>query len=150
MSDRIFYVAAQAQGKDSTEITGYVPAKFLMLNGKPVVDPTRGGSQKAYIFADGSDKHKARGEIANPNNYLIVPANYTEQHARAYAARIADIIGQAYPGAETSAAGLNLALGRMTGGPMAHKTCSDTRSGESQEIHLFLRLSAVLPTILAR
>ena len=47
MSDRIFYVAAQAQGKDETEITGYVPAKFLTLSGKPVVDPTWGGSQKA-------------------------------------------------------------------------------------------------------
>jgi hypothetical protein len=115
MSDRIFYVAAQAQGKDRTEITGYVPAKFLTLNGKPVVDPTRGGSQKAFIYADGSEKHKTRGEIANPNNYLIVPANYTERQARAYAAEVADTIRQVYPGDETGAGGLNLALARMTG-----------------------------------
>ena len=46
MSDRVFYVGARPQN-DEKKITGYVPAKFLTLNGKPVVDPTPGGSQKA-------------------------------------------------------------------------------------------------------
>jgi len=85
MSDRVFYVGAQ---NDKKQLTGYVPAKFLTLNGKPVVDPTPGGSQNGYIYADGSNRYKTRGEIANPNNYLIVLANYTEQQARAFAARI--------------------------------------------------------------
>jgi hypothetical protein len=93
MSDRVFYVAAQSRHEQDANgkkrITGYVPAKFLTLNGKPVVDPTQGGSQNAYIYADGSDKYKTRGEIANPNNYLIVPEIYTEQQAQAFAAEIA-------------------------------------------------------------
>jgi hypothetical protein len=49
MSDRVFYVGS---AKDR-QLTGYVPAKFLTINGKPVVDPTQGGSQKTYIYADG-------------------------------------------------------------------------------------------------
>ena len=112
MSDRVFYVGARPQN-DEKRITGYVPAKFLTLNGKPVVDPTPGGSQNAYIYADGSDRYKTRGEIANPNNYLIVPANYTEQQARAFAVEIASAVGQADPGNEGG--GLGGALGQMTG-----------------------------------
>jgi hypothetical protein len=46
MSDRVFYVGANPQN-DEKKITGYVPAKFLTLNGKPVVDPVPGGSQNA-------------------------------------------------------------------------------------------------------
>lgn len=88
MSVRVFYVGANLQNDEKT-ITGYVPAKFLTLNGEPVVDPVPGGSQKTNIYADGSDKYKTSGAIANPNNYLIVPANYTEQQARAFAAHIA-------------------------------------------------------------
>jgi hypothetical protein len=88
MSDRVFYVGAQTQEKPP-RFSGFVPAKFLTLNGKPVVDPAPGGSQVGYIYADGSDKYKTRGEIANPNNYLIVPANYTEEQAQAFAAEIA-------------------------------------------------------------
>jgi hypothetical protein len=90
MSDRIFYVGAQSQEKDEngkTPFTGFVPAKFLTINGQPVVDPTPFGSQKAYIYSDnkGADKTDA----ANPNNYLVVPANFSEEQARAYAAQIA-------------------------------------------------------------
>src|SRR5450756_2018188 len=88
MGDRVFYVGAQAQDGER-RITGYVPAKFLTLNGKPVVDPSPGGSQVGYIYADGSDRYKTRGEVENPNNYLIVPSNYSEQQARAFAAEIA-------------------------------------------------------------
>src|SRR5882757_3699494 len=86
MSDRVFYVGSEKDGK----LTGYVPAKFLKIKGKPVVEPTLGGSQKTYIYADGSGKYKTRGEIANPDNYLIVPANYTEQQARAFSAEVAN------------------------------------------------------------
>jgi len=112
MSDRIFYVGAHAQN-DNKKITGYVPAKFLTIDGKPVVDPTAGGSQDAYIYADGSDRYKTKGRIANPNNYLIVPANYTEQQARDFAARIASTIGQVYP--QDEGRGLTGACGQMAG-----------------------------------
>src|SRR5437868_394359 len=50
------------------------------------------------VYADGSDKYKTRGEIANPNNYLILPDIYTEQQARAFAARIANTIAEGYLG----------------------------------------------------
>ena len=112
MSDRIFYVGAQPQS-DEKGITGYVAAKFLTLNGKPVVDPTPGNSQRVYIYADGSDRYKTPGKVANPNNYLIVPANYTERQARAFADEIANTMRQAYPGDETGTTGLSQALGRM-------------------------------------
>ena len=54
MSDQVFYVGSTK----NRQLTGYVPAKFLTINGKPVVDPTPGGSQRTYIYADGSDKYK--------------------------------------------------------------------------------------------
>jgi hypothetical protein len=148
MSDRIFYVGAQQQS-DEKKITGYVPAKFLTLNGKPVVDPKPGGSQGAYIYGDESDRHKMGGEIANPNNYLIVPANYTEQQARAFAAEIVNTVGQVYPGDETGAAGLNQALGRMTGAFLRNGPQDLQRHPQwgIQKIPLFLRLRAARPTI---
>jgi hypothetical protein len=109
MSDRIFYLGSQQDRK----FTGYVPAKFITVNGQPVVDPTPGGSQNAYIYADGSDKYKTRGEIANPNNYLIVPANYTEQQARAFAAGVANTLNQVYPEDTTGTMGATRAKARM-------------------------------------
>jgi hypothetical protein len=110
MSDRIFYVGSEKDRK----FTGYVAAKFLALNGRPVIDPTQGGSQKAYIYADSSDKFKTRGEIANPNNYLMVPAIYTEQQARAFAAEVANTLTQIYPDDETGTMGATLAKALMT------------------------------------
>ena len=148
MSDRVFYVGAQTQER-KPRFAGYVPAKFLTLNGKPVVDPRPGGSQDAYIYADGSDRYKTTGEIANPNNYLIVPANYTEQQARAFAAEIANTMGQVCPGDETGAAGLNQALGRMTGAFLRNGPQDLQRhpQGEFQKILWFRRLRAARPTI---
>src|SRR6185437_6808495 len=87
MPDQIFYV--RAKNPKSGKLTGYVPAKFLSINGNPVVDPLPGGSQDTYVYADPSDKYKDRGAVANPSNYLIVPANYSEQEAQAFAAQIA-------------------------------------------------------------
>ncbi len=112
MSDRIFYVGAQ---DDKNPLTGYVPAKFLMRNGMYVMDPTPGGSQRAYLYSDASGGNKSIGSIANPNNYLIVPENYTEQKAKDFAAQIADIVGRVYPEDEMGAAGLHQALGQMIG-----------------------------------
>jgi hypothetical protein len=58
-----------------------------------VVNPVPEGSQQANLYADGSDRYKANGEVANPSNYLIVPAGYTEPQARAFAAEIAATMG---------------------------------------------------------
>lgn len=44
MSDQLFYVDAERNNK----LTGYVTAKFLTVNGEPVVDPMPGGSQRAW------------------------------------------------------------------------------------------------------
>jgi hypothetical protein len=45
----------------------------------------------------------------------MVPADYTEQKAKDFAAQIADIIGRVYPEDEMGAAGLHQALGQMIG-----------------------------------
>src|SRR5450756_538873 len=50
-----------------------------------------------------------------PNNYLIVPANYTDKKARNFAAQVADMISQVDPGDESGATGLHQALGLMSG-----------------------------------
>ena len=99
MSDPVFYVGAQ-DSNDRKRTTGYVPAKFLMRNGRYVMDPMPGGSQNAFVYSDALGGDKTRGEVANPNNYLIVPENHTEQKAKDFAARIADAWGNT-PGDET-------------------------------------------------
>jgi hypothetical protein len=114
MSERIFYVGSEdLHGRRN----GFAAAKFLTLNGKPVVDPTPGGSQNANIYSDGLGRNQTIGGIANPSNYLIVPANYTEQQAKDFAAGIANTIGQVYPGDETGAAGMHQALEHSPGAP---------------------------------
>lgn len=91
MSDQIFYVGAR---DDNNPLTGYVPAKFLMRNGAHVMDPTPGGSQRSPLYSDGSGNNKTQGSVANPNNYLIVPANYTEQQAKDFASKITNTCTQ--------------------------------------------------------
>ena len=90
MPDDIFYVGAHSQDENDAngkkKFTGFVPAKFLTINDQPVVDPTPWGSQKAYIYADDQGAHQT--DAGNPNNYLIVPANFSEAQARAYADKI--------------------------------------------------------------
>jgi hypothetical protein len=85
-----------------------------MRNGTYVMDPTPGGSQGAYLYSDGSGNNKTDGSVANPNNYLVVPANYTEQKARDFAAGITDTWYKAHPGDETGTAGPNQALMNMS------------------------------------
>ena len=109
MSDPIFYVGSERNYK----LTGYVPAKFLSRNGSYVMDPMLGGSQRAYLYSDGLGNNKTEGSAANPNNYLIVPAGYTEQQAKEFAAHIANTAGQTYPGDETGASGFQQALAQM-------------------------------------
>jgi hypothetical protein len=112
MAGKEFYVGAQ---DDVNALTGYVPAKFLMRNGAYVMDPTPGGSQRAYLYSDGYGRNKTDGTVANPNNYLMVPANYDERQAQHFAAQIADMVGRVYPEDEMGAAGLHRALGQMIG-----------------------------------
>jgi hypothetical protein len=111
MSVQVFYVGAQ---DDDHPLTGFVPAKFLMRNGEYVMDPTPGGSQRAYLYSDGAGSGKTHGSVANPNNYLIVPANYTEQKAKDFAAGITDTLNGVYPEHETGAAGPGRAGEQMT------------------------------------
>jgi hypothetical protein len=111
MPGQIFYVGAQ-DGRDKTKFIGYVPAKFLVRNGRYVMDPMPGGSHNAFLYSDASGSDKTNGEIANPYNYLIVPRLHTEQKARDFAAGIADTLGNTL-GGETGAVALNQALGNM-------------------------------------
>ncbi|CCE04113.1 hypothetical protein BRAS3843_100007 [Bradyrhizobium sp. STM 3843] len=110
MADANFYVGSE---KEKT-FTGYVPAKFLIRNGAYVVDPTPGGSQNAYLYSDAQGSYKTDGRRANPNNYLIVPANYDEDQAKAFASRVAQSINRVYPEDEMGGAGLHDALAQMT------------------------------------
>jgi hypothetical protein len=109
MPDPIFYVGSERDRQH----TGFVPAKFLSRNGGYVMDPMPGGSQKAYLYSDSSGNKKTEGSVANPNNYLIVPAGYTEQQAKEFATHIANTAGQTYPGDETGASGFQQALAQM-------------------------------------
>ena len=86
MSDQVFYVGALDEHE---QLGGYVPARFLTINCEPVVDPTPGGPNKRipYIYSD--DQGADKSDKANRDNYLIVPANFNEGQARAYAAEIA-------------------------------------------------------------
>jgi hypothetical protein len=94
MTDRIFYAAAEARGDPrAPKITGYVPSKFLVRNGAYVVDPMPGASQNANLYSDDRGSSKTDGKIANPNNYVVVPANYSEEQAKDFAARLA-VAGQ--------------------------------------------------------
>src|SRR4051812_15120041 len=83
MAERIFYAGALRD----RNVAGFAPAKFLVRDGAYAVDPTPGGSQVA-LYADDRGSNRTEGKIANPNNYLIVPANYDEQKARPFAAEI--------------------------------------------------------------
>lgn len=64
MPDRIFYVGA-VNGKK--EFTGFVPARFLTINGQPVVDPISRRSQDFFIYSDDQGSDKTHARIANPN-----------------------------------------------------------------------------------
>ena len=90
MSDRIFYAAAEDQNVKG-KINSYVPSKFLVRNGMYVVDPVPGASQKANLYSDGAGTSQTDGKMVDPGNYIVVPANYTEQSAQDAAARLAAV-----------------------------------------------------------
>jgi hypothetical protein len=91
LSDIEFYAAAQ-DPDNKNKINGYVRSKFLQRNGAYVVDPMLGASQRAYLYSDASGRNKTPGEVANPNNYIVVPHNYSEADAKAFASRLADTL----------------------------------------------------------
>jgi hypothetical protein len=110
MAERTFYAGAK-RGK---YVVGYAPAKFLVRDGAYVVDPTPGGSQGYALYSDDRGSNRTEGQIANPNNYLIVPANYDEQKARAFAAEIGRKWNTVNPGGDDAGlAGPNDALMAM-------------------------------------
>jgi hypothetical protein len=93
LPDPIFYAAAQdPRVKSGIKITGYVPSRFLMRNGAYVRDPIPGASQKVYLYSDSSGQNKTDGKIANPNNYIVVPASYSEQEAKDSGAALAETL----------------------------------------------------------
>lgn len=115
MPEKIFYVGAV---DGNNKATAFVPARFLTSNGQPVVDPIPHGSQDSFFYSDNHGRDKTHARIANPNNYIVVPGNFTEENARAYADHIAKLQG-------VSAFGRALAAGRVG---------LDFRPGGSQDI----------------
>jgi hypothetical protein len=87
LSDKIFYAAAEGQ-KPPHGITGYVPSKFLVRSGTYVADPVPGAWQNANLYSDSLGNNQTDGKIANPNNYIVVPANYSEQDAKDFGNRL--------------------------------------------------------------
>ncbi len=85
MPDETFYVGAVDKNKN---FSGFVPARFLTIRDCPIVDPIPGGSHDFYVYADDRGNGKTHAKIANPNNYVVVPGNFTEAQARAYAGHI--------------------------------------------------------------
>jgi hypothetical protein len=97
VSDRIFYAATEDQNVKG-KINSYVPSKFLVRNGMYVVDPVPGASQKANLYSDGAGTSQTDGKMVDPGNYIVVPANYTEQSAQDAAARFAAVHRRGIPG----------------------------------------------------
>ena len=120
MSDSKFYVAAVDGNR---LVTKYVPAKFLTRNGAYVTDPTPGGSQRTDFYSGPAGSDLTNGTVANPNNYLVVPANYSEEKARDFAAGIAKMANTFDP--DTGDPGLDAALARMA---------SDFSQGGAQDL----------------
>lgn len=85
MAEPIFYAGATTL---DNRVAGFAPAKFLIRDGAYVVDTTPGGSQGHALYSDNRGSNRTEGKIANPNNYLIVPAYHDEKKARAFAAEV--------------------------------------------------------------
>jgi len=114
----VFYIRPQI-GKDSAGNPVYdkskaVAAKFLLVNGAPIVDPAAGGSsiEPLYTSLNANGSPNENSKVQNIHNYLIVPANYNPSEAIAFASEVNDsvILGSA----ENPALGLADGLGLMT------------------------------------
>jgi hypothetical protein len=79
------------------------------------VDPTPGGpnGRIPYIYSDAQGSNQS--DKANPNNYMIVPANFDEAHVRDYADQIKRMIVD--PEGSLTGAALKMAVDFTRGGP---------------------------------
>jgi hypothetical protein len=94
------------ENKDKVVTNRSIAAKFLInpATGEPVQDPVPGGSQENHIYINGI---ATPGNIANPDNWLIVPENYSIASSESFAAQVATD-RHTYP------VGLSSALALMT------------------------------------
>jgi len=98
MSDDIFFV----KGLDNNKNTAgtLIAAKFLMINGVPVVNPIAGEGQKYGMYDRSGNPLPEAAPItgatngqtqANPNNYIIVSASYDVGSAQILGAQVAAV-----------------------------------------------------------
>src|SRR5476649_2738888 len=92
MADDIFYVAQT--NPQTTAIVGYVAAKYLSIDGQlqPQPDPFPKGGQTFNIYSDSTGSNPTDGAVFNPNNYIIVPANYSISQASSFASDVSQTI----------------------------------------------------------
>jgi hypothetical protein len=103
MADRdadqqIFYTHPQAgfdaSGRPKFDHSASVRSKFLVLNGKYVVDPNIGpkgpGSDQNTLYSrlDSKGQVDPKSIIGNPHNYFIVPAKFEISDAVAFAVKV--------------------------------------------------------------
>ena len=76
------------ENNDKVVTNRSIAAKFFInpATGEPVQDPVPGGSQRNHIYINGI---ATPGIIANPDNWLIVPANYSIADSESFAAPVA-------------------------------------------------------------
>jgi hypothetical protein len=132
----------------SKAVNAYIPATFLTINGQPAVDPLPAGSQQDRIYSDASGDNPVSGAAAKPNNYIIVPENYSQSSAASFASYVSSLLTQS---GETGVEGLSSALGAMTSAFVraAPKICSAVLSGIYHRDWLFRRLLTRRRTIWA-
>ncbi len=94
MKNDVFYVYPQigrdTKGDIAADKSVAIPAKFLIVNGAPVVDPNPQGSMHVHLYTklNSTGKIDESSIFANPHNYLIGPANYTPAEAQNFASSV--------------------------------------------------------------
>ncbi len=94
MSGEIFYVKPEAGRDKSGNIIPDefhpIPAKFLIVNGKKVLDPNPEPLHKINLYRklDANGRIDDSSVFQNSGNYLIVPANYDPSEAMQFAGTV--------------------------------------------------------------
>ncbi len=94
MQNEEFYVRPQSgtdkYGSAVFDKSKSIPAKFLVVNGQPVVDPNPNGSMQVntYHRLNSTGAVDESTIFSNSHNYLIVPANYDPSEAASFAAGV--------------------------------------------------------------
>ncbi len=103
------------ENKDKVVTNRSIAAKFPInpTTGEPVQDPVPGGSQEDHIYINGI---ATPGNIANPDNWLIVPDNYNIANSEYFAGQVTALIDSPILATDpdTDAGGVLSALGLMT------------------------------------